>query len=294
MPEARHVVLAVGVDERRHVGKPLVGLMVIDHHNVDTQRPGDAQRRGAGGAAVDGDDQSGAVLDERRDGIGVGTIALRHAVRDVDARTEPVRGKKALQQRRRAGAVDVVVAEHGDRLAAHDGIGEPGRGLVHVPQRAGVGHQGLDGRIEGDGHVLQADRARGQHAAQELGQAVTLADGDSRIGRGRIEPLAPGEPARRGRDAQIGAAGIIVRPEFADCPHAPLPIGPAATLRRAARAGTSIRAAIPQVGWPRACPLSPFALLQRERGSRGRSAGPEPSDVKCPASPWCRSCGSWS
>ena len=47
----------------------------------------------------------------------VGAVALGHAVGNVDARVEAVRGEEALHERGRAGAVDVVVAEHGDGLA---------------------------------------------------------------------------------------------------------------------------------------------------------------------------------
>ena len=92
-----------------------------------------------------------------------------------------------------------------------DGIGEPRRALVHVAQRAGVRHQRLDGGIERGGTSSSADAARGQHATQQLRQAVALADGDGRLGCGRLEPLAPGEAAHGCRDAQIGAA-LLRRP----------------------------------------------------------------------------------
>ena len=108
----------------------------------------------------------------------------------------PWRGEEALHERGRAGAVDVVVAEHGDGLVAHDRIGEARRALVHVAHRAGVGHQRLDGRVERDGHLVEADAARGQHAAQQLRQAVALADGDGGLGGRGIEPVAPDEAAR--------------------------------------------------------------------------------------------------
>ncbi len=71
---------------------------------------------------------STSVVDGRR----VRPVALDDAVGDVDAGVEPVAREEALHQRRRAGAVDVVVAEHGDALALDDGIGEARGGRVHV------------------------------------------------------------------------------------------------------------------------------------------------------------------
>ena len=124
MPQAREVVLAVGVDERRHLGQPLVGLVVVHHHHVHAETPGGGQRLEAGGAAVERQDQRGALPDQALDGADVGAIALGHAVGDVDARLETVRGEEQRHLRAGAGAVHVIVAENGDPLAAGDGIGQ--------------------------------------------------------------------------------------------------------------------------------------------------------------------------
>ena len=197
---------------------------MVDDDDVGAERARGGQRLEAGGAAVDRDDQAGAVARQALDGVAAGAVALRHAVGDVDARGEPVRGEEAMHERGRAGAVDVVVAEHDDRLLALDRVGEARGAFVHVTHGAGIGHQRLDGRVEENGHVGQTDAARGEHAAQQLWQVMALADGDCGLGGGGVEALAPGEPARGGRHAEIGPARPLGlgRNDLAYRPH-PLP-----------------------------------------------------------------------
>ena len=98
MSKPGNVVLAVGVDERRNIGKALVGLVVVDDNHVSAQRAGDSKRVDAGRAAVDGDDELRALRDEACDGFGIGAIALGHSVGDIDARVEPMGLKEALDE----------------------------------------------------------------------------------------------------------------------------------------------------------------------------------------------------
>ena len=204
--------------------------MVVDDDDVGAERAGDRQRLDAGGAAVDRDDELGAVAGERLDGLAARAVALGHAVGDVDAGGEAVRGEEALQERGRAGAVDVVVAEHGDGLPAHDRIGQPRRALVHVAHGAGIGHQRLEGGVERHRHLVEADAARGEHPAQQLRQAVTLADGDGGLGGRGIEPLAPGKAARGHPHAEEGTGGIVCRNVPGNRAHRPRPSTPQAML----------------------------------------------------------------
>ena len=62
MAQPGHVILPVGIDERGDVREPLIGLVVIDDDHLGAERAGRGQCLDAGGAAVDGDDQLGAVL----------------------------------------------------------------------------------------------------------------------------------------------------------------------------------------------------------------------------------------
>ena len=246
--EARQVVLPVGVDDGGDSGEALIGLVVVDDDDVGAVRAGGRQRLDAGGAAVDRDDQPGALLGERRDGLAARAITLGHAVGDVDARADAVRGQKALHERGRRGAIDVVVAEHGDGLVALDRIGEPRRALVHVAHGAGVGHQRLEGGVERDGHLVEPDAARGQHPAQQLGQAVALADGDGGLGGRGIQALAPGKAARGGRDAEEGAGdGVICRNVLGNRAHSPAPQRLQAMLCQDGQGATSIRGSAPQL-----------------------------------------------
>ena len=79
MAKPGNVVLPIGVDERRNVGKALVGLVVIDDDHVGAQGAGDSERVDAGRAAVDRDNELGALRDEAFDGFGIGAVALGQA-----------------------------------------------------------------------------------------------------------------------------------------------------------------------------------------------------------------------
>ena len=179
---AGDVVEAVRIDEGVHGGQALIGLMVVDDDDIGAELGRAFENVEAGRAAVDGDDELGAVTHEAFEGGGVGAVAFGEAVGDVDAVRHAVMRQEARQQRRRAGAVDVVVAEDGDLLALGDGVGDAASRLVHVGEARRVRHQGLDGRVEEQRHGIERHAARGEHAAQELRQIVLLADGERRFG----------------------------------------------------------------------------------------------------------------
>src|SRR5215510_11575242 len=222
MAQSGQIVLAVGIDQRMDLGQTLVGLMVVDDYDVDP--PSARHRKGfmAGGPAIHGYDQCCALLDQRLDRLGVGTIALRYAVRNIDARLDVVGRQKALEQGRGAGAIDVIIAKDCYPLMVEDGVGQPYRGLVHVAQRARIRHQCLDARLKHVGHLIEADPAPGQHTPKQLGQAIALADGDGAVARRGLEPLAPLQSAQRTLDAKKGALrAILARSDLANCPHRP-------------------------------------------------------------------------
>ena len=165
---------------------------MVDDDDVAGERRRTCERLGAGGAAVDGDDEAGAVFDQALDRRDVRPVAFEQAVGDVDARFQTVMLEEAPEQRRGGRPVDVVVAEERDSLALLYRVGETGGGRVHVAQRARIGHQRFQRRIEDRRHVVGGHPARGEHAPQQLRQTVALADG----GRARLqvarEALAPG------------------------------------------------------------------------------------------------------
>jgi hypothetical protein len=117
-------------------------------------------------------------------------------------------------------AVDVVVAEHGDRLTLLDRVGNSAGGGIHVAHAARIGHQRLERGIEHRRHVVRRHAAPRQHAPQQLGQPVPLADGGSAHLAVARQTLAPGESARRcGHAEERRRGGCRLLLPLAHCPH---------------------------------------------------------------------------
>ena len=106
-----------------------------DHGHAELARF--RQRLEAGGAAIDGDQQRGAFAGKRPHRLDVGAIALKNAVGDVDQGIEPAMAQMPGQQRRGGRAIDVVIAEDRDLLAARGRVGDALRRRLH--RRYGMG-----------------------------------------------------------------------------------------------------------------------------------------------------------
>ena len=104
------------------LGKRCVRLMVIENEHVRPETLGSRQRFEARRAAVDRHDQLRAFFDECFDGGGVRPITFEDAVGNIDAGWRAMMIKEARQQCRRAGAIDIVVAENCNRRARRDRI----------------------------------------------------------------------------------------------------------------------------------------------------------------------------
>ena len=208
-----------------HVRQPLVGLMVVDDDHVGTHPARHGQRLEAGGAAVDRHDQPCAVRHEPLNGRGIGSVTLEQAVGNVDAAAEAVMRHKAMDEGDRRGAVDVVVAKNGYRLAGDDGVGQPRRGFIHILQDAGIRHQGLDRRIKDDRHLVEPYATGRQDTAEEFRQVVVLADGRGEIDVGRVNSLAPVQSADGLRDAEKSYSLAVDQRwlELPQCPHSEPP-----------------------------------------------------------------------
>ena len=120
----------------------------------------------------------------------------------MDQRIEPAMAQMPGQQRRRGRAVDIVVAEDRDLLAAHGGIRDALRGGFHLRHGIGIGHQFADGRIEKVLDRIDLDVAPGQHPRQHFRQLIALRDRERPRRAARIEPVAPQFSGRRTRDAE--------------------------------------------------------------------------------------------
>jgi hypothetical protein len=112
------VVDAVGIDHCYRLGQRDLGLVMVDHDGVEAGPARLGQRLVGCDAAVDGHDHRCALFLEALQRRGVGAIAFLAPVGNVDADIAANRPEETQQQRRGCGAVDVVVAEYHDALAA--------------------------------------------------------------------------------------------------------------------------------------------------------------------------------
>ena len=117
MAEAGEIVEPVRIDQRVDLRQLRAGLVMVDHDDRHAETFCFGERLDAGGAAIDGDEQRGALCGQRTHGFRVGPVALEDAVGNVDQRIKPAMAQMPGQQRRRGRAVDIVVAEDRDLLA---------------------------------------------------------------------------------------------------------------------------------------------------------------------------------
>ena len=141
-------------------------------------------------------------LGERADRLDVGAVAFENPVGDVHDRLGAAVAQEARQQRRGGRAVDVVVAEDRDLLAAHHGVGEALRRLLHRGDGVRIGHQPPHRRIEERLDLVGLDAAAGQDARQQLRNIVPLRDGQRARRRALVEPVPPRPAANRALDAE--------------------------------------------------------------------------------------------
>ena len=135
MAEAGEIVEPVRIDQRVDLRQLGAGLVMIDHDHGHAEPLRFGQRLDAGGAAIDGDEQRGALGRQPANRFDVGAVAFKDAVGNVDQRIEPAMAQMPGEQRRRGRAVDVVVAEDRDLLALRGGIGDPLRRRLPSPSR---------------------------------------------------------------------------------------------------------------------------------------------------------------
>ena len=141
-----------------------------------------------GGAAIDGHDHPRAVGAEAQKRRLAGSIALALAVGNMDPGLDADSGEKPLQQSRGGGPVHVVIAENSQPFSRCDRLGKPGGGAVHVQERRWIRQEVAHSRVEKGGHAVRIDAPSGQHAPNDLGQAVALGDGQRRAVLGQPRP----------------------------------------------------------------------------------------------------------
>ena len=169
MAELREIVEPVGIDHRQRRGQPFVGLMMVDHDHVEAE----LARFSSGSWLVV--PQSTATRrrrpsrGERADRFRVRPITFEQAIGNVDEGAQAAMAQVSAQHRRRRRAIDIVVAEDGDRFPAHDRFGSRRRGDAHVGERVRVRHERAHGRVEEARDLVQLDAAAGKNARQQLG-----------------------------------------------------------------------------------------------------------------------------
>ena len=213
MAEAGEIVGPVRIDQRIDLGQFVAGLMMVDHDDRHAEPLRLGQRLEAGGAAIHRHQQRRALAREHADRLDIGAVALKNPVGNVDQRIEPAMAQVPGQQCRRGGAVDIVVAEDRDLLAARGGVRDAFGGGFHLRHGVGIGHQFADGRIEKILDRVDLDIAPRQHPRQHFRQLIALRDRQRPRRAPRIEPVAPqlsgrgmrhAEKRRRRFDGQCG------------------------------------------------------------------------------------------
>ena len=132
MPLAGEIVLPVRIEHGECRRQRLVGLVMVDDDDFGAGSVGGVDGGLGGGAAIDGEDEAGAVLDKIGKRLGARAVAFGQAIGNIGRGRLSVRAQETLDQRHRSCAVDVVVAENGDRLACPDGGGEAIGRSLHV------------------------------------------------------------------------------------------------------------------------------------------------------------------
>ena len=108
--------------------------------------------------------------------------------------TDSSRNGEELYKQLECNTCHAIAKVGGEVGPALDGIGEARGTFVHVAHGAGVRHQGLDGRIKRNSHIVETDTAGGQHAAVSVDDAG-----------GALEPASVGEGRPRQRALQRAA-----------------------------------------------------------------------------------------
>ena len=145
MALTREIVLPVGIEHGIGRRQSLVGLVVVDDDDFGAGLVGGGDGGLCRGAAIDREDEPRAVFAPRpASASGRRAVAFGEPVGNISRHALPMGAQEALDQRHGGRAVDVVVAEHGDRLVGPYGGGKARGRLLHVLEARGVRQQRLE------------------------------------------------------------------------------------------------------------------------------------------------------
>ncbi len=137
-PLPRKIVLAVRIHQSMAVRQIMCHLVVIDDDDVDIPLFGSPQSFVAGRATVDRHDQLRAVVDQLIDRRRVGSVAFEDAIGNIDTGLHAEMREETVHQRRGSRAIDVIVAEDRNVLAAPDCLDQASGRLLAIRQRVGI------------------------------------------------------------------------------------------------------------------------------------------------------------
>ena len=141
--DARPAELGEGICRRarrddRAVRQHLSRSMVVRDDDLEPALAGLGDLLDGRDPAVDGEDEADAVVREARQRLPRDAVALLEPARQVPHDVGAELPEKEDGQRRRADAVDVVVAVHADPNALRDGGADPADGHLHVSEQGRV------------------------------------------------------------------------------------------------------------------------------------------------------------
>ena len=162
------------VDERVRVRKLGRRVMVVCDDEIDTELAREPRLGHRGDAAVDRDDDLGAILGEVTERPGVQAVALLVAIRDVRANHHPELTERPHEDGRSGDPVDVVVPVDDDALASRERTTESLDRGIQIEHR-----RPLFGRAcrEEGGHLGRREAPAGKHLSDERGDTIRYIPG---------------------------------------------------------------------------------------------------------------------
>ncbi len=114
------------------------------------------------------------------------------------------RGQEIVEERRGRGAIDVIIAEDGDRLSGPDRRAEPRRRRIHIGKTGRIRQELAQSRVEIGQSLINGDPPPREHPRQKVGEAMMLLHGQRLRLPGCVEPRTPRPAKGRAGDAQQG------------------------------------------------------------------------------------------
>ena len=148
-------------------GSVVAGPVVVGDDHVDAEPPGLLDLGDGGDAAVDREDELHALLGQARDRRRRDAVALLEPARQVPADVGADLPQRQHGERRRADAVDVVVAVDADPLAPLDRRSQALHGRRHVAEEQRIVGDAL-GLEERPGRRGIAETAAHEHGRERL------------------------------------------------------------------------------------------------------------------------------